>query len=467
MNIIKNNNMNLINSNQNKLDKISFTLNDELKEVIYKELKEAQDYTSPYNLSITTEYSYFHARLDIYFKKQNIKNKPNKTDYLAWILLLTYPKDKIISFENISDLNIHFTDKNSDKTDYEIIEVTEITHDDMNTINTCVCSQRIANVYKLKNKFSDVNIQLGCDCIERYGLVSKSEINECKKKMNELKERNKEIEEGKSIGYYRELRENEKLIKNQNKLEKETLKQKKYDEKIKKLEEKLRLNEENLMSIEDNAIKKILQSNCFKKCLLCKQEGIYNKYNILTICNKCINSKNKNNKIIINNSILKNKREYKEDSCLNCDKKYVYRYIGRKILFCKICEKSYKKMKCNLCPNEYIDDINSLDVLCNICDTKSKHCIDCKNKFINVNLNVIRCELCQYRFSYKLTVINCNDCGEEVEIKENEKWRKFCSDCFKNNLKYVNCNTCNEPFKRLSNEFWRKTCSDCYHKSKY
>ncbi len=47
--------MNLITNAKNKLDKISFTLNDELKEVIYKELKEAQDFTSPYNLSIRTE----------------------------------------------------------------------------------------------------------------------------------------------------------------------------------------------------------------------------------------------------------------------------------------------------------------------------------------------------------------------------------------------------------------------------
>jgi len=458
--------MNLLVNRQTKLDKISFELNDELKEVIYKELKEAQDYTSPYNLSITTEYSYFHVRLDVYFKKKNIKNKPNKTDYLAWILLLTYPKDKIRSFENISDLNIHFTDKNSDKTDYEIIEVTEITHDDMNTINTCVCSQRIANVYKLKNKFSDVNIQLGCDCIERYGLVSKSEINECKKKMKEIKERNKEIEEGKPIGYYKELRENEKLIKNQNKLEKEKLKQKKLDEKIKKQEEKIRLNEENLMTIEDSNVKNILQSNCYKKCLLCKKEGLYNKYNKLTVCNKCVNSNNKNKYKIINDSILKNKREYKEDSCLNCDKQFVYRYKGIPICFCESCRKSYKKKKCNLCPNEYIDDINSLDILCNDCDEKSKKCLECDNKFISENVNEIRCHICQYRFSYKLTVINCNDCGEEVEIKENEKWRKFCSDCFKNNLTYFNCIKCDIPFKRLTSDTWRKSCSDCYHKSK-
>ena len=208
--------MNLLVNNETKLDKVSFELNDELKEIIYKQLEEAQDFTSPYNLSIRTEYNMFHVNLDNYFRKIGLNKKPNKTDYLAWILLLTYPKDKIKCFENISDLNIHFTDKNSDKTDFVIIDFIEKTHDDMDTANTCICSQRIENIYKLQNKFSGVNIQLGCDCIERYGLVSKSEISECKKKMKEIKERNKEIAEGKPIGYYKEQRENEKLIKIQN-----------------------------------------------------------------------------------------------------------------------------------------------------------------------------------------------------------------------------------------------------------
>ena len=466
MNIIKNNNMNLITNSKNKSDKINFELNDEVKEIIYKELKEAQDFTSPYNLSIRTEYKAFHVRLDNYFKSKGFKNKPTKTDYLAWILLLTYPKDKIRCLENISDLNIHFKDVESDKTDFEIVELLENTEDDMATNRTCVCSTPIANIYKLQNKFSDINIQVGCDCIERHGLVSKTEINECKKKMKEIKERTKEIEEGKPIGYYKEQRENEKLNKNITKLEMEKIKQQKQNEKIKKQEEKLRVKEEKLMEIEDNAVKNTLISNCFKKCLLCKKEGLYNKYNVLIICNKCINNDKKNKIKLVNKLILKNKREYKQASCVNCDINFVYRYIGHKNCFCKICEKSYKKMNCHLCPNEYMDDINSLDVLCNICDAKSKYCLDCNNKFINVNLNVTRCDICQYRFSYKLTVINCNDCGEEVEIKENEKWRKFCSDCYKNNLKYVNCNTCNEAFKRLSNELWRKSCSDCYYKSK-
>jgi hypothetical protein len=466
--------MNLLVNNQTKLDKISFELNDELKEIIYKELKEQNDndipshisHVSRYGLSYRTEYSIYHITLDRYFKKKQLKN-PSETDYLAWILLLTYPENKIRSFKNINDLNIHFKSDNLNKTDFEIIEVTKKTEDDMDTIYTCICSHPIENIYKLRNKFSDITIQVGCECIKRYGLVSKSEITQCKKKMCELKERNKEIEEGKPIGYYKELRENEKLIKNQNKLEKEKLKQKKLDEKIKKQEEKLRLNEEKLMAIEDNAIKKFMFVNHYKKCLLCKQEGLYSKYSMLTICNKCISSSNKNKKIIINNLILKNKREYKEDNCLNCDTKFIYRYKGREICFCKICEKSYKKMKCDICPNEYIDDINSLDILCNVCDEKSKKCLDCNNKFISEDVNIIRCNLCEYKFTNKKTFIKCIDCNEDVEIKKcHESWREYCNVCFKYNLHKVKCITCNETFERLYNQTWRKKCSDCYHKSK-
>ena len=123
-------------------------------------------------------------------------------------------------------------------------------------------------------------------------------------------------------------------------------------------------------------------------------------------------------------------------------------------------------MKCKLCPNEYIDDINSLDILCNECDEKSKYCLDCDNKFISENVNEIRCNVCQYRFSYKLTVIFCEQCDKEVEIKKDETWRKYCSDCFKTNLTYFNCIKCDVPFKRLTSDTWRKSCSDCYYKSK-
>jgi hypothetical protein len=449
-----------------KLDKISFELNNEVKEILYKELKIAQDITSMFYLSKRTEYSMYHCKLDSYFKFKNIKNKPSKTDYLAWILLLTYPENKIRQFQKIDDLNIYFKDENLDKTDFEIIELYSKLADDIATNNTCVCGTPIENIYKLKNKFTEINIQVGCECIERYGLVSKNEIGECKKKMKEHKERQKEIEEGKPIGYYKEQRENDKLLKDQIKKEKEQQKQNKLNEKIKKNEEKQRQNEEKLMTIEDKFVKNAQITCCYKKCLLCKRESLYNRYNKVNICNICVNSKSKLQKYSLNQYIIYNKREYKENECLNCDNKFVYNYKGKINDFCSACETKYKKTKCKLCSNEFIDNINSFDLYCNDCDEKIKDCFMCKNKYIPKNKFYKYCDLCYYRVNNNLTVINCQECDEEVEIKNNETWRKFCKDCFKTNLKFVNCEQCSIPFKRLLTDNWRKTCQDCYYKSK-
>ena len=217
------------------------------------------------------------------------------------------------------------------------------------------------------------------------------------------------------------------------------------------------------MKKQDNAVK----NNCYNKCFLCKQEGLYSKYSRLTICNKCVNNNNKIKIKTMNESILKNKREYKEDSCLNCNNRFVYRYKGSPLSLCKCCEQMYKIMKCALCPNEYIDDINSLDIFCNVCDEKSKECLDCHYRFISENINEIRCHTCQHRFSYNLTLIFCQECDKEVEIKKDDTWRKLCNVCYKNNLTYFNCIMCDVQFKRLACDTWRKYCSKaCNYRAK-
>jgi hypothetical protein len=111
-------------------------------------------------------------------------------------------------------------------------------------------------------------------------------------------------------------------------------------------------------------------------------------------------------------------------------------------------------------------NINSTDIICDVCDEKTKNCIDCKNKFIYDETNVLRCKLCQYRFVNKIKVKNCQDCNDEFEIKDNENWKTYCGICFKNNLSSVKCNVCSLSFKKLPSQEWRKTCTDCYYKSK-
>ena len=445
--------MNINEYQLKKFNKVSFEINDELKEIIYNELKEAQGFDSPFHLSKTSHYDYFHVKLENYFNKNDVNKKPNKTDYLAWILLLTYPPDKIRCFENFTDLNIDFKNKISHESDFEIIELLE-KGDYMATNHTCICSQPIENICRLKNKFSDVNIQLGCDCIERYGLVSKTEINECKKKMKEKKERNKErnteIEEGKPEGFY----ENERQLK---KREKEENKLKKIEEKEKKKMEK----ELKKLNKEKNTHYKFK----IKKCLFCNKDGIYKeKYYVTTygfgICSSCVPSNIGTKKENLN-YYIKNNSVYND--CLCCGTMFVN--LNKKEIkeLCNNCKLIWTLEKCKMCPKKFLKQKEENDLYCLDCDDKITSCIDCQQKILKPNE---RCKVCDYRFTNKLTIIFCQSCDEEVEIKENEKWRKFCSDCFKKNLTYFNCIKCDIPFKRLTSDTWRKSCSDCYHKSK-
>jgi|688.fasta_scaffold144540_2 hypothetical protein len=465
--------MNLTDNTLKKFDNVSFKLTDELKDEIYKEIKDAQDFNSPYNLSIRTEYSGFHLRLENYYTKKGFKNKPNKTDYLAWILLLTYPKEKIKNFQSVNDLNLEFvklsnsnccTNREDINSDFEVID--DELYDDVVSNFTCICSQSIENIRKLKNKFTGISFQVGCECIKRHGLVSKEELAKFNERIKITKERKKAIKEGLPVNYHTELRKASEELKIERKKEKDLIKNLKEQEKIIKKEKKEQEEEYNLMSKEDNYSKQVMMTSNSKKCMLCKKEGIYSKYIKLTICNICVNNKDKNKISLINNGILKNKREYKTDECINCEINFSYRYRNILKSLCGMCEKEYKILKCKLCTNKFIDDINSSDVLCNVCDDKSKNCIDCKNRFISENTTILRCDLCQYRFSYKIKVKKCQECDDDFEIKESENWKTFCSDCFKNNLFSVKCNTCDKTYKKLPNQEWKKTCTDCYYKSK-
>jgi hypothetical protein len=443
-----------------KLGKISFVLNDKFKELIYKEINSIY-----FNISERTEYSLFHHLLDKYFINNNIIPKnPSKPDYLAWLLLLTYPQKYIQKLKSIEDLNINFKSENSD---FQIIGLIGKDDDDeyeeyQNFNHTCICSQSILNIYKLKNKLSGICFQVGSDCIEKHGLVCKTEIDKYKKQMKQMKEskkeREKEIAEGKPLGFYEEERKNNENIKMTEQLEKALNKQIKHEEKLRKREEKM-------MGIEDKLVKNILIAYNYKKCLLCFKEGLYNKYNKINICNKCVNNANRYKMNAINNSILQNIRKYYFDECENCEHKFLYRYTNVFRYLCNNCIKIKKIIKCNLCTNIFIDDKKSTDKMCDSCDKKSKICLTCKNIFIPENSKILRCNVCQHRFEYNLIVKNCQDCKEEIEITEKEHWKTFCEDCFKHNLKSTNCSVCDLPFKRLVTETWRKKCRDCYKKA--
>jgi hypothetical protein len=449
-------------------------LNEELKQLVYKEIVTAQNPNSPFALAKLKKYDMYHEELEKYFIK-NCGKKPSQTDNLAFILLLTYPKEMIERFTNFNNLKLAFNNK-LEESDFESKGFTKYASFGF---ATCICNEDIMWVHNFRNKYSGISIQIGSVCNKRYGLISPKDPNfksDCKL-IKEYKERQKEIQEGLPIGYYEELRKVNNELKLKEKMEKELKKKlqeqekllrkkKQQEEKNEKKEKKQEKQEEKLMGLEDSYTKRINSINHYKNCILCKKEGLYSKYSKLTVCYNCVSSSIRIKKKLINDEVFKKKREYKVDECLNCENNFTYRYRGVLKYFCNNCEKTYKKLRCNLCTNEFIDDINSKDIFCNICDEKVKECLDCKNKFISESQTIMRCDKCQYRFSYKIKVKNCQQCDDEFEIKETENWKTFCSDCFKYSLQSVICPGCNSMFKKLPNQSWKKTCTDCYYKSK-
>lgn len=424
---------------KNKIDFISFELNNEVKQLLYNEI----DNINYYKVFRTHLYESFHVVLENYLKKP-----PSKTDKFAFVLLLTYSKKQIEAFTSISELNIN-TIMNSDKSDFQIKRIIRSNYDNV-TNQTCICSQIIENIYEVENKHTNINFRIGCECIKRYKIVSRDELNvfckETKMLKKKQKENNKEIEEGKPIGYYEELRKKEIQVKDKNK----------HDNLLKKEKKEKQIN----IQIEQGFKK-------YKKCVLCGKDGLYNS-NDLSMCNKCLNSNNKKYLKKLNKEIIKTKRKYVQDECCECGEHFIYNCNNYDIKYlCDKCNLLKKVIECTLCENIYICDKSMISETCDICDLQQKICKDCNHTYISKEPTTIRCKKCQYLFANKLSIIKCQDCSINIEIKANETWKKFCSDCFKNNLINTTCSECSETFRKLSYEIWRKICINCYRNKKY
>jgi hypothetical protein len=450
-----------------KPDFTNIIFDEKFKNFVCKEIVRAQDTNSIFYISQLSSYEIYHEALQKFFAENNYNKKPSQNDNLGLLLLLSYPKEMIIKFNNISELKLSFNNIR-EESDFQSIGTSK----DTTMTSTCICNENIMYIHKFMNIYTGVSFQIGSVCNERYGLISKNDINyksSCQK-IKEYQEIEKEIKEGKPIGYYQAKRKAEKKEKIIQKLEKILTKKMKEQEKIMKKEEKQKKIqqqlEKNLMTIEDSYIKRINNTSHYKNCILCKKEGFYSKYCKIIICYNCAPSNIRIKINQINTEVLKKRREYKKDECLSCEVIFIYRYKGILKYLCCHCEKTYKKLKCKLCPNDFIDVIESLDIFCNICDEKAINCLNCKNKFISENTHLLRCNLCQYRFVNKIKVKNCQECNDEFEIKDNENWKTYCGICFKNNLSSVKCNVCSSSFKKLPSQEWRKTCTDCYYKSK-
>jgi len=433
-------------------------LDEDLKNLAIKFIRTGEGSEKWGHLAKLKTYEIYHQPLAEYFKKKYNK-KPTQTDNLAFILLLSYPERMILQFTSFKDLKLAFSNCKAES-DFESIGF-ELGNDEEE--HTCICNEPIKNIHIFRNKFSGMNFQIGCICNLRYGLISKDDPNfksTCKK-IKELKEREKERAENLPEGYYENERKQKKILKEQNK-------QIKKEEKIMKNELKQMKQEDKLVRQFEKECKNQLKeknksgqgSYVSKKCYLCKRDGIY-KYTIrLCICSNCVSTDYKIKRQIINGNI----RNALQD-CLNCDSRFINTGTGSNDL-CQKCNKEVKIKGCKLCNERFIVGINKDDAYCDVCDENLINCLDCKRDLLKSQSQNSMCYKCNHRFKNNIAVKNCEYCEDEFEIRENEKWKTCCSECYFDNRILEKCNSCHDYFEKMKNETWKKVCKTCYKNSK-
>jgi len=115
----------------------SIILDAEMKELIIKWLKIAQDPNGGFWLSAQTSYEIFHDVLKEYMMKKYGKT-PTQTDYLAFVLLLTYPEHMIRNFNSMKDLKLAFNNI-EEESDFKSLGFTIVPT--KTSANTCIdCS---------------------------------------------------------------------------------------------------------------------------------------------------------------------------------------------------------------------------------------------------------------------------------------------------------------------------------------
>ena len=416
----------------NNCGKNEFTniiLDEELKKLVYKEIIIAQDINSPFYLSKLRTYEIYHDDLKEHFSRL-YKKKPTQTDNLAFMLLLTYPKEYIERFNNFTDLKLAFNNR-KEESDFESSGFT--IYQGLGEAN-CICNENIMYVHLFKNKHSGMNIQLGSVCNSRYGLISKNDpaFKSTCKKINEHKEKEKERKEGKPEGYYENERKQKKEFKIQQKEERERNKE------LCKLNKK----EPGLFQI--------------KKCIFCANECIYKKIDF-AICSKCIPTEIKSRRQTLNCSIKKN-IVYRE--CISCETEF----ISIKNELCTFCDIKWTLEKCKMCPENFLKQKDINDLYCLDCDYKISHCIDCNRDILKPS---IRCYKCEYKFVNNLYSFICDYCEKEEYVTEKDIWKtkmkkKNCKECYKKFVKEYVCIICNKnTYKKLPHETWKTKCIDC------
>ena len=151
--------------------KVTFTL-DEIKPLVLDYIEEAQNILNWDCLQKCTQYNIWHSPL-IKFYEKNKTMKPTMADKLAFVILLSYPKDRINKLNNISDITLFDIDNSNDNTDF----IYKGEEEDKSCQYDCICSyEKLQKVYLVENKYSGITLQVGSECIKKYKLLSQEEF---------------------------------------------------------------------------------------------------------------------------------------------------------------------------------------------------------------------------------------------------------------------------------------------------
>lgn len=400
------------NENKSQIYKISFSL-DVIKPFVLLHVDSAQDINNPYSLSRLRFYGQYHRPLEDWFKK-NCNKPPSKADKLAFIILLSYPKQRVIDATSFDDFKL-FTEKDEQNSDFKFINTIDLDYNEEDEFDEhidCICSKdKLKYVTRVENKYSGIELYIGSECIKKYKIVSEEEI----KKMNDInskkKERQREIDEGLPVGYYNDLRLCEK--------------NRKLEEKNRKLEEKKKKARQK--------IQEKLDTGNYKLCYLCDKSLMNIKDNKnKRICESCV--ENDRGHLIeqyypsISDSITKKCQIY---DCNNCDNPFNY-YFSNSEYLCKPCTNEHKIIFCKICKTSVLLDINSGDLYCESCEKKLFKCVDCNEETIRWINCSNRCQTCQMCYDNKMILQKCETCETCFERKNGDTWKKICPDCFDN-----------------------------------
>jgi hypothetical protein len=151
---------------------ITIDLN-EIKHLVLERVDDAQDVRNKYCLSSCKTYEIWHGPLIDYYKKN--KNKaPLMADKLAFVVLLSYPKEYIETLNKISDIKLFNENIDSDFIHIDILESNCSMYD-------CICSKhKLSIVHIVENIRSGIRLQVGSDCIQRTKLLTNKELQKLK-----------------------------------------------------------------------------------------------------------------------------------------------------------------------------------------------------------------------------------------------------------------------------------------------